>query len=243
MRNLPIFGERRCDGLSLLSLGKSHREAFVMHFLIPLARRRSALTLATAIAVAASLATAAAQPVRVEAPSGTYRLDPAHASLTWRVSHWGLSGYTARFTRIDATLEFDAAQPARSRLDVAIDPLSVRTDFVGPKDFDAELARDARFLNGEAHPRITYASRSIAMTGERTARLLGDLTLLGVTRPVEMEVRFNGSFAEHPIEKAAALGFSGRATLQRSAFGMGFLVPNIGDTVEVIVEAEFLRAR
>ncbi|NKC34330.1 YceI family protein [Falsiroseomonas selenitidurans] len=203
------------------------------------ASRRAAIA-AAALALL-PLAAPRAQPVEVAAPSGRYAIDPAHASVTWRLNHWGLSQYTARFTRFDATLDFDAAQPTQSRLSVAIDPLSVRTDFVGPKDFDAEIARDANFLNAGAHPRIGYVSRSIEMTGARTARMRGDLTLLGVTRPVEMEVRFNGSFAEHPIEKVAALGFSGRATLRRSAFGMGFLVPNIGDEVEILVEAEFLR--
>ncbi|QYU69697.1 YceI family protein [Leptolyngbya sp. 15MV] len=179
------------------------------------------------------------QPARSEAPSGLYRADPTHTSITWRLNHWGLSNYTARFVGYAATLQFDASQPERSRLEVSIDPLSVRTDFVGPKDWDAEVARDPQFLNGGTHPRITYVSRSIVSTGDRTARVEGDLTLLGITRPVAMEVRFNGSYADYPIERVPALGFSGRATFNRSDFGMTALLPSIGDAIEVIVEAEF----
>src|SRR5437762_1839561 len=69
------------------------------------------------------------KPVATEVPAGSYALDRAHASLIFRVNHLGLSRYTARFTRFEATLELDPAQPARSRLTAMVDPRSLKTDF------------------------------------------------------------------------------------------------------------------
>jgi hypothetical protein len=68
-------------------------------------------------------------------PAGTYDLDPTHASLTWQVNHFGLSNYTARFTGISGTLEFDPEDLSASVLDITVDPASVETDF--PGDFKA----------------------------------------------------------------------------------------------------------
>ncbi|MBR0656807.1 YceI family protein [Plastoroseomonas arctica] len=195
--------------------------------------------LALAALLIAAAVPAHAQTALSEMPTGEYRIDPAHASVTWRVSHFGLSFYTARFTRIEATLTLDPARPAESRLTVAIDPLSVRTDFPGPPDFDAEIARGANFLNAGQNPRIGFVATRIEPTGDRNARIHGDLTLLGVTRPLVIEARFNGALREHPIERVPALGFSGRAVVARSAWGFTHLAPAIGDEVEVLIEAEF----
>ena len=140
---------------------------------------------------------------------------------------------------MEATLNLDPARPAESRVTVTIDPLSVRTDFAGPPDFDAEIGRGREFLDGGAHPAIRFVSARIEMTGERTARIHGELTMLGVTRPLAIEARLNGGLREHPIDGVPVIGFSGRATVQRSAFGFTHLVPFVGDEVEVIVEAEF----
>ena len=93
-------------------------------------------------------------------PSGIYKLDKSHASLTWKVSHLGLSNYTARFTKFDADLLFDAMTPENSKIKVTIDPTSVRTDYPNSdkKDFDKQLSTDAGWLNGKQFPEITFLS-------------------------------------------------------------------------------------
>ncbi len=75
------------------------------------------------------------------APSGAYVSDQPHTSLTWKVSHFGLSNFTARFVGIDAQLGWNAEDPSLSTLTVAVDPRSVRTDFPFPEqeDFDAKI--------------------------------------------------------------------------------------------------------
>lgn len=176
-------------------------------------------------------------------PSGIYKIDPAHTSVTWRVSHLGLSNYTARFAKIDGQLNFDAQQLEKSILTASVDPLSIRTDFPAPdkKDFDAVLAKDEAWFNGEKFPAITFVSNAIERIGTNQGIVSGDLTLLGVTKPVSMRVTFNGAYAEKPFSApvVAALGFSGTMTIKRSDWGFNTYVPMIGDEVAIQIEAEF----
>jgi polyisoprenoid-binding protein YceI len=77
------------------------------------------------------------------------------------------------------------------------------------------------------------------MTGPKTADVAGELSLLGVTKPLVLKATLNGGMKEHPFAKKPAVGFSAVATLKRSDFGMTHLVPNVGDEVQIIMEIEF----
>jgi len=196
-------------------------------------------------ALAASLAVASPALAELDAPSGTYVLDPTHASLHFKVMHAGLSNYTARFTDMDVVVELDSANPENSTVSVTVDPTSIETDYPNPevKDFDAELRDDPRFFNAGQFPQITFTSTKLTPTGDNTGTVEGDLTMLGVTRPVTMEVTLNGAPAKHPFMDAGALGISAVGTLRRSDFGMTHLIPAIGDEVEFIVEAELIEQK
>ncbi len=186
-------------------------------------------------------AAAVAAPVKVDAPTGAYTLDKTHASLTWRVNHMGLSQYTARFTRFDAQLSFDATDPSKSTLTATVDPTSVETDYPGAdKDFDKELL-EPNFFNAKTFPAITFTSTAIALTGANAATVTGDLEMLGVKKPVTLQVTFNGSKNPHPFAQVPALGFSAIGVVKRSEFGMTHLIGGVGDEVEVLIQAEFLQ--
>lgn len=182
-------------------------------------------------------------PVK-DMPAGLYVLDDSHASLTWKVSHLGLSNYTARFTKMTADLTFDPAAPENSALAVTVDPMSIRTDFPGAaeKDFDKELATDKSWFNAGEFPSIKFVSKKIERTGENTGKLHGDLTLLGVTKPLTLDVTFNGAMIKKPFSEVAALGFSAHGVLKRSEWGFSTYVPTIGDDVELLIETEFHKA-
>ena len=187
-------------------------------------------------------------PVATEVPAGTYRLDPAHASLIFRVSHLGFSRYTARFTRFDAELQLDPADPAAATVTATIDPSSIETDNRDPTyDFDAQL-RGEPWLETARFPQMTFRSTGVELTGPDRARITGELELHGITRPVTLEATFNGGYASHPLDPfGARIGFSARGTLMRSAFGIAEGVPppgsdfGVGDAVEIVIEAEFTR--
>jgi len=189
-----------------------------------------------------------AAPLAVEAPAGTYVLDKTHASLVFRVNHLGMSNYTARFTRIDAELQFNPENPSASSVVATIDPRSITTDFPNPEpDFDAELAGKS-WLDAEQFPKITFTSTGVDLTGPNTARISGDLDLHGVKRPISFDATFNGGYASFaPDTMGSRIGFSARGTLNRSDFGVAYGIPpegssmGVGDLVEFQIEAEFVR--
>ena len=181
--------------------------------------------------------------------AGTYAIDPTHTSVTWRVDHFGLSQYTGRFKTVDATLEFNPADPAATRITATIDPLSVETDY--PADYKAshadsayetwneDLGRNPNWLNGDAFPQITFTSTAITQETASTGKVTGDLTFLGVTKPVTLDVTYNGKANFPWAPDADKIGFSAKTVLKRSDFGNATYAPNIGDEVEVIIETEF----
>lgn len=179
-----------------------------------------------------------------EMPAGEYELDKTHASLIWKVSHLGLSDYTARFTDFDATIQLNPENLTQSQVQATINPMSVKTDYPHPekKDFDAKLAKGEGWFNAEAYPEITFVSKNLEKTGETTGTMTGDLTFLGVTKPVTLDVTFNKAMQEHPFAGKPALGFSAEGSLKRSEWGMDTYLPNIGDHVKILIEAEFFKA-
>ncbi|MGD1935680.1 MAG: YceI family protein [Candidatus Phaeomarinobacter sp.] len=179
-------------------------------------------------------------------PAGDYHLDLTHASLILGVDHLGLSTYRARFTRMDATLAIDPAEPDAAALSVTVDAASLETQFPLPQpDFNATLT-GPEWLNAEQYPDIRYVSTTITMTSPKTAEVTGDLTLMGVTRPVVLDVTFNGGYGDKPFgDLEAVIGFSATGAFNRSAFGLTNGLPpegtsmGVGDRVEVLIEAEF----
>ena len=176
------------------------------------------------------------------APSGTYVNDAAHTRLLWSIRHMGLSNYTARVNDVSITLEYDADDIAASTVRADIDPRSVDTAFPGEKDFNAEISDDPRILNAAEFPSISFVSRRVTATGDNTAAVEGDLTLLGVTRPVTLNATLNGELAEHPFMKVPAIGFTAEASFDRTDFGLEFLSgPILGDQVDIVIQAEFIK--
>jgi len=187
-------------------------------------------------------AQAAGTPV-AELPSGAYKQDPTHTSVTFKVMHMGLSNYTARFAKAEIDLVFNAKEPALSTVTAVIDPLSIKTDypFAEQKDFDKELSSDANWFNAGKFPTITFKSTKVEVTGENKGKVTGDLTLLGVTKPVVLEVTFNAGYAKHPMAGVPAVGFSATTTIKRSDWGFTTFVPAIGDDVQIFIETEFTK--
>lgn len=196
-------------------------------------------------------AAVAAAPAPINAPAGEYKLDPNHSSMSFTVNHLGLSNYVARFTSYAVTLQLDPANLAASSVVATIDPASVRTDYpgdyrAGHKDspfnsWDEDLAKSDKFLNSAQHPKIEFRSTRVEQTGRGTARIVGDLTLLGQTHPVTLEATLVGAVAKHPFMGIGALGFSAKGSFQRSAFGMTHLLKPalVGDDVTLEFEGEF----
>lgn len=186
-------------------------------------------------------ADATVPPGTPPAPGGTYVTDPAHTSVAWSLDHSGLSHWTARFVGVRGVLDWKPEDPTTSTLRVEIDPNSVRTDFPAPEetDFDAMIATSEDFLAGKP---ITFVSTSIDLIGQDRGQVHGDLTFRDQTRPVTLDVTFNGSMAEHPHAGTAHLGFSARTSFARSNWGLDILTPDLGDRIDLVIETQLVPA-
>ncbi len=176
----------------------------------------------------------ASPPMMSPDMGGTFKLDRPHSSLTFKVDHLGFVTYVGRFNVFDATLVLDPVKPTQSQLSVTITPESI--DVVSD-DVEKEL-KSEQFFNVEQFPEITFTSQQVVFTSSITAKVLGQLTLLGVTQPVVLNVKFNKK-GINPYANVYEMGFSGTATFKRSTWGMKALIPQISDSVTVDVEAEF----
>jgi polyisoprenoid-binding protein YceI len=201
--------------------------------------RLAAGAAALAVVSVAAVAVEAQDPftrIPAEVRSGSYVLDPSHSKVTWSVSHLGFSTYVGRFDRVDATLGFDPAAPAASRLEVLVETGSVNSRV---PVLDGAL-RGPGWLDTAAHPRATFRSTAVEVTAPSAGRVTGDLTLRGVMRPVALDVTFNGG-ADNLLTGRYTLGFSATTTIRRSEFGITNLVPAVGDEVTLEIQGEFLR--
>jgi polyisoprenoid-binding protein YceI len=172
----------------------------------------------------------------VDLPAGEYRLDPHHASVNFRIRHEGLAWFTGRFNTVDATIAFDPVDPTKSQLSAQIDANSV--DAGVTRAFDHQIAQA---LGAEASPQITFTSTSFTRTGEYAAQMTGDLTMNGQTHPATLEVTYDGGHTD-PLRGAVVLGFSAHATIDRSQWGMRQWSMFVGDNVQLVIEAEFVKA-
>ncbi len=189
-----------------------------------------------ALAACASLVAPRVSSDAVALKAGAYALDPAHASLVFKVDHLGFSAYLGRFERFDATLDFDADSPGTARVEAVIDIASLD---VANDDFAATLVGADWFAGGQ-YPQAVFRSTAIERTGETTGRMLGELTLKGVTAPVALDVTFNGG-AQDLLRGGYVVGFSAQGEFSRKAFGVDRFDGLVGDIVRIGIEAEFVR--
>lgn len=182
------------------------------------------------LAVGGLLATAANV---VQAAPVTYQLDPDHTMVLFTWSHFGFSHPTAELGLGEGTLVFDEANPAQSKVQVTL-PLTMLDTHVAA--LDTHLKK-ADFFNAEKYPTATYRSTRVEPRGSNHFTVTGNLTVHGVTKPVELEVTLN-KVGPHPMSKQQSIGFDATGTLKRSDFGIGAYVPHVGDEITLHITTE-----
>lgn len=190
-------------------------------------------------------APAAAAPEAITAPAGDYTVDPDHTSVNFKISHLGFSHYTARFTGVDIKLHFDPAAPTAQTVAATIDARSLQTNYTHPEKLDFDSQIEKTMLNADQHPQITFKSTKVELTGARAAKVTGDLTLNGVTKPVVLDATFNGGYPPNSFDPGGSrIGFSAHGSFKRSDFGLTVGLPapgtnmGVGDEIEVAIETE-----
>ena len=196
-------------------------------------RRMSIAVLAVLLASGAAAADPTTRdPVKV--PAGTFALDPRHASLVVKIPHMGFSHYTLRFNKLDGAFTYDPANWQATKVSITVDPRSIDTA-------DGLFSKTvAGYFEPDKYPTIQFTSTALTSDAEGRGTLTGDLTLHGVTRPVTLDVTFNGYGPGLPL-MASRLGFSGSGKIKRSEFGVTAARPFAGDTVDLSFEVEFVK--
>jgi polyisoprenoid-binding protein YceI len=196
-----------------------------------------AAAVSIALAAGPALAQGAAKPAP-QPPAGQYHMDKAHTSVVFKVSHLGFSHYTAQFSKVDGKLQFDPANPAAMKVEASIDPTSLVLNAPPAGFLDKMMGKE--FFDAAQFPKMTFVSTKVEATGPKTAKVTGDFTLHGVTKPVTLDVTYNGGYPPNSFDPGGArVGFSAHGVLKRSAFGMGFGVPAPGSTMGVSDEVDF----
>lgn len=162
-----------------------------------------------------------------------FTFDIPHTQVMFSVSHLGFSHSHGKFLAFSGGYTFDEAAPEKSTIDVTIDTTSLNMD---DAKWDEHL-KAADFFNVEKFPTMTFKSTAVEKTGDNIGKVTGDLTLLGVTKPVTLDVTFNKG-GVHPYSKKYVTGFSATGTLNRSDFGMTYGLPGVGDEVKIMIEVE-----
>lgn len=183
-----------------------------------------ALTLGLAVASVATFSVA--KPV-------DYKIDPTHTATVFTWNHFGFSTPSANFSDIQGTISVDNAKPADSSVNVTIPLASLNTNV---KALDEHL-KTPDFFDAEKYPNITFKSTKVQALGKNKYKITGNLTVKDVTKPVVLDAILNKQ-GVHPMTKAQSIGFNATTSFNRSAFGVGAYVPNVGDKITVNITTE-----
>lgn len=196
----------------------------------------TALALATAatVPVVAQMPTSvpgAKDPSRVKA--GTYTVDSAHTQVMWRVNHLGFNDYFGIFGDVKGSLTIDPAKPAAASVDIQIPIASTATSSA---ELTAHLMKP-EFFDSAKFSTATFKSTAVAVTGTE-AKISGNLTIKGVTKPVVLNAAFSGA-GLGPMNKKETIGFHASTMIKRSDFGISYGIPFVPDEVPLEISVAF----
>jgi polyisoprenoid-binding protein YceI len=170
--------------------------------------------------------------VRAATSGQSWRIDETHTSIDFKINAAGFPTTHGRFTHYTGRILIDLERPAKSFTSFTVDSGSVD---VGSQTFN-DVVKSAVLLDVARFPTLSFSSTQVEKLDPRTARVTGNLTMLGVTKPITLIVNVEaGSSA-----KGHTFAFSATGTLKRSEFGMNFGAPVIDDALEITVKTRAL---
>lgn len=187
------------------------------------------------LAPLALLAALAAAPA-FAAPQA-YKLDPSHSQIVFSYNHMGFSTTLGMFSGFDGEIQFDQENPAASSVKVSFPVTTMLTGWEAR--FEHFMGKD--FFGQVEDKTVSFTSTGIEVTGEKTAKITGELSMNGVTKPVVLDAVLNQA-GPHPMEKKDWAGFSATTTVLRSDYNVGAFAPFISDEVQVQISIEAVKA-
>jgi polyisoprenoid-binding protein YceI len=173
-------------------------------------------------------------PTSLNVPAATYAIYPNHTHVIFAIRHMGLSTFHGTFGHIGGTLNFDPAQPEKSVLNVQIDMSDIQTTVDELNNTLKDVFKVAKY------PTATFVSTQIVKTGANTGTVTGNLTLAGVTKPVTLNVTFNGGRNVPMPFQPYRIGFDATGTIKRSDFGLNNMMWSgfVSDEVTLMIDCE-----
>ena len=193
------------------------------------------LALATAPLLAQTPPGPPGTPDATKVVSGTYQVEPRHTQVLFTVNHLGFTEYTGQFTNPTGTLVLDAANPGNSKVDITIPIANVLTTV---PQLDEHL-KAPDFFDAAKFPTAKFVSTKVTVTGA-TATIAGNLTLKDVTKPVVLKARFIGAGNATMGAKKLNFGFAATTSINRSDYGINFIIPAVSDKVDLVINAGFV---
>ena len=166
-----------------------------------------------------------------------YELDASHSQVIFSYNHLGFSTTYGMFSGFEGEIMFDQDDPAASSVTVS---MPVKSMFTGWEQRDGHFM-SGDFFGAQDGDMVTFVSTSIALTGDDTADITGDLTMNGVTQSVVLNATLNGT-GTHPMANKAWAGFDATTSLLRSDFNLGAFAPAVSDEVDVTISIEAAKA-
>lgn len=201
----------------------------------------AALAIASTVAFAQAPSSAPGSRNPAAVTGGTYTVDSGHTLVVWTLDHMGFSPYTGIFGDVTGTLTLDPKKPRQAKVDVIIPVSKVVTASAALTQHLLRPGKDGAKADffGANPGNARFVSTRIVATGQR-ARMTGNLTLNGVTRPVTLDTSFYGA-GKMPKEMGGQenIGFRATGTIMRSQFGLGTGIPMVGDAVKLDISAAF----
>jgi len=166
----------------------------------------------------------------------TYNIEPNHTYPSFETDHMGISVWRGKFDKSSGTVTLDRAAKTGS-LDITIDTKSI--DFGHAKM--NEHAKSADFFNVEKFPTATYKASNFKFDGEKPVAVMGELTLLGVTKPVTLTIN-KFKCIMHPMLKREVCGADATAEFKRTDFGLSTYSPPFQPEVTLRIQVEAVLA-
>jgi polyisoprenoid-binding protein YceI len=165
----------------------------------------------------------------------TYKLDPEHTSVVYRVKYSGVTFVYGRFNGPTGTFTYDESSPAKSSIEMQVDAKNIDT---AVEKRDNHL-KSPDFFNAGEHPLVTFKSTSVKKINSDTYQVTGNVTLLGNSRTLTVNAKHTGS-GKDPWGNFRR-GFEKSFTIKRSDFGMNFMLGGVSDEVEITVSVSGIR--
>ena len=167
-----------------------------------------------------------------------WQLDDSHTRVGFSVNHLGFSTTMGHFNDVKGVVNYDVKAPSKTNMSFTIATDSIDTNW----DARDEHLKKAEFFNVAKYPTMTFKSTSVKFINPQQAKVTGDFTMLGQTKPLTLDVTLN-KIANSPLTKEPVIGFRATGNIDRAAYGMTAFADGITTNVPIQIDGELIEKK